>query len=235
MIVFSCPGCKNEMQSVDTNAGSKVICPSCGHRLQVPAPPAEPPPPSQMVLAPLVTHTPDPLALPPRMPPAPLPEAAPARRKPIPTRNLVFGGMAVGGMVLCMIALVIGLNRSGSDKPHDGEPRSGPEATLAKELRANAANSDPSTLRWDRWGPTLPASKVLPLLKPVMEAAFGQEEVERVKTATHFVRLRYRYRRKGDWRIEDVVFAVGPKGSLAIGPGSDDGPDGDWPSFRSSS
>src|SRR5919109_774543 len=36
MIRYSCPSCKADMQSADGEAGMTVICPTCGHRFQVP-------------------------------------------------------------------------------------------------------------------------------------------------------------------------------------------------------
>ncbi len=46
MIRFACPICKTSLQSRDQDSGTKFACPSCGQRLQVPAPP----PPNKTVL-----------------------------------------------------------------------------------------------------------------------------------------------------------------------------------------
>jgi hypothetical protein len=39
MIRFSCPTCQQHLSAAPAGAGSKIPCPSCGQRLEVPAPP----------------------------------------------------------------------------------------------------------------------------------------------------------------------------------------------------
>lgn len=70
MISYSCPKCKTFLTAIDGDAGSKVQCPKCGQRLQIPRPPA---PVNKTVLgtlepnpAPVARHAP---------PPPPLPQA----------------------------------------------------------------------------------------------------------------------------------------------------------------
>jgi hypothetical protein len=53
MLHFACPRCKFQMEAPDAEGGTKIACPNCPQRLQVPMPP-----PSKTVLAPLVGHTP---------------------------------------------------------------------------------------------------------------------------------------------------------------------------------
>jgi DNA-directed RNA polymerase subunit RPC12/RpoP len=49
MIHYSCPRCSAILQAADQEAGSKVACPHCGQRLQLPLPPV-----NKTVLAPAV-------------------------------------------------------------------------------------------------------------------------------------------------------------------------------------
>jgi hypothetical protein len=39
MIRFSCPACQQHLCTAPAGAGSKIACPSCGQRVQAPAPP----------------------------------------------------------------------------------------------------------------------------------------------------------------------------------------------------
>ena len=41
MIRFQCPACNIILQGSDTQAGTKIPCPKCGQRLQIPRPPAK--------------------------------------------------------------------------------------------------------------------------------------------------------------------------------------------------
>src|SRR5262249_42337157 len=50
MVRFHCPRCQQLLESPDTEAGSKLPCPLCGHRLQIPSPPPPPPPENRTVL-----------------------------------------------------------------------------------------------------------------------------------------------------------------------------------------
>ncbi|MCI0457633.1 MAG: LITAF-like zinc ribbon domain-containing protein [Gemmataceae bacterium] len=92
MIRYYCPRCHMGLQSGPETAGSKMACPSCGQRLQVPQPPpqppinktvlasTEPPPPPQppppmpsMLVVELLSPPPQPPPAPaPALPPAPL-------------------------------------------------------------------------------------------------------------------------------------------------------------------
>ncbi|MBL8792740.1 MAG: paraquat-inducible protein A, partial [Planctomycetia bacterium] len=36
MIAFTCPKCQHQLTRHDNEAGSKIPCPACGQRLQVP-------------------------------------------------------------------------------------------------------------------------------------------------------------------------------------------------------
>lgn len=55
MLYFVCPRCKSTQESPDHTAGSKVPCPKCGQRLQIPLPP-----PNKTILAPSVPMPTDP-------------------------------------------------------------------------------------------------------------------------------------------------------------------------------
>jgi hypothetical protein len=81
MIRCRCPRCRTEQESPDEAAGSKLPCPACGQRLQLPLPPL-----GKTVLVPLVPAPaiePLPQAIP-LEPPAvgPLPQATPAAQQP---------------------------------------------------------------------------------------------------------------------------------------------------------
>jgi TM2 domain-containing membrane protein YozV len=96
MIRFACPVCRTAYQVPDDKAGHKRTCPSCGQRMQVPAPP----PSSKTVLAPLLEYQPDPPALPATPAVAPmampiLPIAQPAPESTAPSKRIVFGVMAI--------------------------------------------------------------------------------------------------------------------------------------------
>ena len=41
MIRFACPACKNILQALEEHIGTKLSCPKCGRRLQVPPPPRD--------------------------------------------------------------------------------------------------------------------------------------------------------------------------------------------------
>ena len=104
MIRFACPRCRAVLEQPDSGGGTKMTCPSCGQRLQVPASaenktvlgdlmPGTPPASAQMPPPPLpplpyVTSNPEPAAAPPRRqadnpPPVPSPPrpAAPRARR----------------------------------------------------------------------------------------------------------------------------------------------------------
>ncbi|HKB39285.1 MAG TPA: trypsin-like peptidase domain-containing protein, partial [Gemmataceae bacterium] len=72
MIRFSCPSCKTVLSVTAEQAGTKLGCPCCGQRLQVPQPPA-PRPQDKTVLGAL---------LPENVPTAPRPAASPAPTAP---------------------------------------------------------------------------------------------------------------------------------------------------------
>lgn len=82
MIRFSCPACRAVLEVADSGAASKLPCPKCGQRLQVPTPP-----PNKTILAPLVSHQPGvpaaPTAIP--LPPTASSIAAPAAIPVTPT------------------------------------------------------------------------------------------------------------------------------------------------------
>src|SRR4051794_34939084 len=88
MIRFACPKCKAVLECPDDEAGSKMGCPHCGQRLQIPTPP-----PNRTILAPYLGRGPDPAARPGvNVPPtAPLPgwmgqaSPPPVRQNPVPT------------------------------------------------------------------------------------------------------------------------------------------------------
>lgn len=73
MIRFSCPQCRSIFETPDAQGGQKVNCSRCGQRLKIPVLP-----PNKTVLAPLVSHAPDPGS-------PPLPSANPV--VPVPTRD----------------------------------------------------------------------------------------------------------------------------------------------------
>lgn len=49
MVTFACPACRNALTAPDQAVGSKVQCPSCGQRLQVPPPATLSPAPAVVV------------------------------------------------------------------------------------------------------------------------------------------------------------------------------------------
>ncbi len=83
MIRFACPRCRTSFEAVDQRAGSKVNCPKCQQRMQIPLPPRD-----RTILAPLMEGpTAPPMTPPPVALPAPiLATAAPASTPQQPFR-----------------------------------------------------------------------------------------------------------------------------------------------------
>src|SRR5262245_32333490 len=86
MIRFACPACKAVLESPDQKAGSKVNCPKCGQRLQIPGAPVSR---SRTVLGALLPGgRPKVIEQPPTTAPAPKPQKPPlAPSVPQPPRQ----------------------------------------------------------------------------------------------------------------------------------------------------
>jgi DNA-directed RNA polymerase subunit RPC12/RpoP len=118
-IRYNCPRCKKPLESPAIEAGTKKPCPSCGQRLQVPAPPPPPPGLNKTILAsnegnvlPTAVAPGAPASLPmgtvaaSPVPVAPAPAAAaPSFSKPI----ALIAGVLAGGifLLLCTCLLVV--------------------------------------------------------------------------------------------------------------------------------
>src|SRR5436190_6193084 len=100
MIRFNCPRCSTTLEAPDHGAGSKIECPKCQQRLQIPLPP-----PNKTILAPLASPQ---RPASPIVPPAPLAVVCPHCRGTISITPDLIGKNV--GCPLCHGASVISGN-----------------------------------------------------------------------------------------------------------------------------
>src|SRR5262249_19134346 len=111
MIQFACPRCQLILECQNHGAGSKVVCPKCQQRLQIPAPPRD-----KTVLAPLFAYEP----APPPSPPAALgsdtlqvPKGAIITTKPRGAGRIstwgVFAALGVAAALALFVVVLVNL------------------------------------------------------------------------------------------------------------------------------
>jgi hypothetical protein len=125
-IRYNCPRCKKPLESPVSEAGTKKPCPSCGQRLQVPAPPPPPAQPPGLNKTMLASSEPNPPAtsIAPGLPTSSVSAAPPAPAAPASpwSRRLALAAGALAGCVfllLCsclILAFVAGPSQADRDK-----------------------------------------------------------------------------------------------------------------------
>jgi hypothetical protein len=263
MIRINCPRCQSVLQGPDHKAGSKISCPRCGQRLQIPLPPT-----NKTILAPLVSSSSAPAA-PHRplsrsqqqQPDIPEPEREPehepivAERRSLPRLPqhvwvyvCIGGVVAVLGIASAFVYLAIYVTKErNAHIPHatlhEGEPMSKEEKTVADWIKEHSSN--PSSLRYTRWGPhdlksesadflrryhsLYKANRGIAALAPPSLLSFGELDLstDRQLVEDGFLILRARWReinKTGVVEVQDACFLL-HKGHVVTQRSNDEGDD----------
>jgi len=224
MIRFACPVCRTAYQVPDDKAGHKRTCPSCGQRMQVPAPP----PSSTTVLAPLLEYQPDPVPRPEPSAPMAIPVLAVAAVAPevespapiirLPTRRrrrvwprVIAGVLLLTGLAVGLRLLLTGghLRDAGQVAENRSHTRTDAEELVKRAILGEFKDEDAAKVEFLTWGPHMSKREWLDLLDeaglPEM-AKLSQrqaEEVRQLEAIDILIRVRYKAP-SHDW-IEEVA------------------------------